>query len=124
MFAWTADSANLAGAAAPIRVTSAVTSSRFFDTLGVPALRGRAYADADGGPGAARVAVISHGLWQRLFGGEASAIGQQIEVDGIRTLVVGVMPASFAFPSPRTDIWLPLPHERLTGEGRGNRSTR
>jgi predicted permease len=72
-----------------------------FDT--VPAL-GRLFGPADR---AARVTVISHGAWQRRFGGDPDVIGREAKMlDGART-VIGVLPAGFAF-SPETDFWLPM----------------
>ena len=85
----------------------AVTHS-LFTVLGVPPAHGRTFlADEDVPGGDTRVAVLSHTLWQRRFGGDPSAIGQSVDLDGITHRVVGVMPRGFDFPS-RTEIWVPL----------------
>ena len=55
-----------------------------------------------------QVAVISHAFWQTHFGGARNAIGSSIEIDHKRAVVIGVMPAGFDFPSPETNIWIPL----------------
>jgi putative ABC transport system permease protein len=89
--------------------TQAVTSE-FFAVLGTPPLLGRPFTTENEVSGRARVAVISHGLWQRRFGGDPHVIGRQLP--GIRADfdIVGVMPPSFAFPPGAvrpTDAWIP-----------------
>ncbi len=70
-----------------------------------PAL-GRALRLDDDRPNAARVVVLSHGVWVRHFGSDASIIGRPIRLDGLVT-VVGVMPEEFDYPRG-TDLWLPV----------------
>jgi predicted permease len=73
-------------------------SGGFFTTLGVPAVLGRTFTPADDGRGGGPdgpVAVISHSLWQRRFGGAASVIGTPITVEGVPFTIVGVTPPSF-----------------------------
>ncbi|ACB75160.1 ABC transporter permease [Opitutus terrae] len=89
-----------------------------------PAL-GRWLDEADDQPGAAPVAVISHGLWLRAFGGDASIVGRTARLDGRPTEIVGVMPADFEFSSPSYagqdyQAWLPLHGEPNDLEQRGN----
>lgn len=79
----------------------------FFDALQIAPTLGRAFAPADGERGAADVAVISHGFWQRWFGGEADVLGRTVTVNGYVTTVVGVMPAGFRFRND-TDLWAPV----------------
>ncbi len=57
----------------------------------------------------APVAVLSHGLWTRRFGADHSILGRTLTLDGVATTVVGVMPASFAYPDARVDVWVPEP---------------
>ena len=59
-------------------------------------------------PGAPRVAILGHGLWQRRFGGDAGAVGRELMLDGAPTLIVGVMPRGFEFPTAGTELWVPL----------------
>ena len=61
--------------------------------------------------------ILSHGLWMRRYGGDPGVLGTSITVDGVAGTVIGIMPASFAFPEPRTDAWLPAPISRATGYG-------
>jgi len=86
-----------------IRVTRATPSLGSVLRLS-PAL-GRWFTEAEGVPGAAPVAVLSHGLWVRRFGSDRSIVGRSIALDGVPTEVIGVMPAQFSFPDSRSDVW-------------------
>jgi predicted permease len=70
-------------------------SGNYYAVLGVPALVGRTLTDADDEPNAAPAVVISHRYWQRRFGGDASVVGRQINLNNIAFTVVGVTPAGF-----------------------------
>lgn len=80
---------------------------------GVRPLVGRWLEEVDSQKGAERVAVISFGLWQRLFGGREDLLGDTVQIDGFGVTVVGIMPQGYEFTGPwlRTsdcDVWLPL----------------
>jgi putative ABC transport system permease protein len=92
----------------PEKVLAATCSSSIFDVVGVGPIAGRAFIADDDVPGARRVAVIGHGLWQRRFGADPAAIGRELILDGMPTLIVGVMPTDFAFPVAGTELWVPL----------------
>ncbi|MBA3849209.1 MAG: permease [Opitutus sp.] len=82
------------------------------EAYGVAPQRGRLIEAADCVPGAARVAIISHKLWQQTFGGDDALLGRSIRVNGVDATVVGIMPAGFEFAAPwmRTEdcqVWLP-----------------
>jgi hypothetical protein len=82
-----------------------------FTLLGVPPLVGRTFQADDYGAGRDRVLVLSHELWQRKFGGDASVVGRQLQLSGESYTVVGVMPPEFQFPpfwSTRAEMWSPL----------------
>jgi len=85
----------------------------FFPTLGVYPVEGRAFTADEGTPGNDRVAIISHGLWQRRFGGDPELVGSSILLDGTPHTLVGVMPPHFWFAVPGRDVWTPL---AFTGE--------
>ena len=92
-------------------------SAGLFRVLGVPPALGREFTadeDREGGPA---VAVLSHQLWARMFGGDVQIVGQSITLRGERFTVVGVMPASF-HPLTPADLWTPLRPSRQ-GEGNG-----
>jgi hypothetical protein len=88
-----------------------------FEVLRVPPALGRAFTAAEGTPGGARVAVLSHALWQRRYGGDPSILGRMIILDGTPREVVGVMPAGFEFPSPVTQLWVPMRIDRTDLSG-------
>jgi putative ABC transport system permease protein len=97
-------SANLLHGDRPERVTVLPVSDRFFAALGVPAAVGRPISQ----PEDVATAVLSHGLWQRAFAGDESVIGRTVQLNNRPYVVIGVMPATFAFPE-RTDVWISLP---------------
>jgi len=88
----------------PERVLAAACSSSIFDVAGVGPIAGRGFLAEDDVAGARRVAVIGHGLWQRRFGADPAAIGRELTRDGVPTLIVGVMPPTFAFPIEGTEL--------------------
>lgn len=104
----TTRNANLTGGAEPEAVPIAVVSPGLFQLLGSPAAQGRTLLPSDEEPGQALAAVLSHRFWHRRFGGDPAAIGTVIRLDDEAYTVVGVMPASFAFPNATPDLWLPL----------------
>ena len=111
--AFTDEQLTLTGGGEPERVDSAVVTWNFFDVLGVRPQAGRGFAREEGEDGRHRVAVISHGLWVRRFGGDPAVVGGGIVVDGRPYQVVGVAPPSFTYPG-RPDVWRPLvftPHQ-------------
>src|ERR1700687_6165713 len=85
----------LTGGALPERVETALISPGAFELLGVKAARGRMIFPDEAKPGQDRVAVLSHGLWQRRFGGDPNVLGNGVTVDGKSYTIVGVAPADF-----------------------------
>ena len=92
-----ADQVNLTGAGQPERVGGVKVSREFFDVLGVSPILGRGFIPSDltAGP----VVVIGEGLWRRRFAGAVDVIGRTVSVNGQTSMVVGVMPGFFRFPS-------------------------
>jgi putative ABC transport system permease protein len=82
-------------------------SGNFFEVLGAGALAGRTFGTGDDYPGAARTVVLSHGFWQRQFGGDPDIVGRVLVFSDTAYTVVGIMPPAFAFPAA-TDVWTPL----------------
>jgi putative ABC transport system permease protein len=98
----------LTGAGEPRHLETAFADSSFFTTLGVAPARGREFIAAEDVHGNDAVAVLSDHLWRADFNADAGIVGRTIDLDGAPTVVVGVMPPSFVFPSPEVDLWLPL----------------
>jgi len=98
--------ANLALVDQAERLDLAMTSANFFSVFGTEPERGRFFITADEQAGHAPVVVVSHGLWQRRFGGDESLVGKPITLDGNSYTVVGIAPPGFQYPD-KTDVWLP-----------------
>jgi putative ABC transport system permease protein len=89
------------------RMRSARVSVNFFPLLGVEPLRGRVFSLDEQRRGDA-VIVISHRMWQQRFGGSANVLGSDLIMDSRKSRIIGVMPATFQYPFPDTQVWEPL----------------
>src|SRR5260370_34580134 len=85
----------LTGGALPERVETALVAPSAFELLGVKPAQGRTFFPDEAQPGHNRVAVLSHGLWQRRFGADPNILGKAVTVDGNSYAIVGVAPADF-----------------------------
>jgi putative ABC transport system permease protein len=100
-------SATLTGQGEAQRVRAVSASANFFEVLGVQAQTGRVMSAADDRPGALPVAVLTDGLWHRLFGGAGNAIGQTLVINSIAFTIVGVLPPGFDMPMVgNSEVWL------------------
>jgi len=98
---------NLVGRGEPERLRGATVMANYLATLGVKPVLGRTISEADDKPGGPSVALISYGLWQKHFGGSASAIDQTLTLDGRTYTIIGVMPPGFDLPAA-ADVWMPM----------------
>ena len=89
-------------------VAGAVVTPGLFPMLGVGAAAGRLFDQAEGRAGSDRVAIVSDRFWRERLGRDPSAIGRPIVLDSERYVVIGVMPATFRFPTAEHDVWLPF----------------
>jgi len=105
--AWRTGRVNVAGAESPVRVTSAIATAEFFTALGVAPVLGRTFSADEDTPNGPAVAVISHGLWQRVFGADPQLVGNRIQIDGAPTTITGVMPPGFDIEDEGVDVWVP-----------------
>jgi predicted permease len=95
----------------PEVVSAGVVTGNYFDVLGVRAALGRTFLpEEDQTPGANAVAVISHGLWQRRFGGELDVMGKSFTLNNQSFTVIGVAPPGFRGTrlSSSPDLWVPI----------------
>jgi putative ABC transport system permease protein len=90
----------------PERFAGATVTWNMFPMLGVQPILGRQFRPDEDTPGAPRVVLLSHGVWQRRYGGDTGIIGRTITVNGDAHTVVGVMPPKFAFPN-QVQLWIP-----------------
>ncbi|HEY9402037.1 MAG TPA: ABC transporter permease [Pyrinomonadaceae bacterium] len=106
----------------PERLPGAAVLGDFYTVLGVEPALGRKFLPEENEEGKHRVVILSHGLWQRSFGGNAGVVGQQIGVNNNQYTVVGVMPPDFQHPNPEArrpvEMWLPLPVSEGMRNGR------
>lgn len=110
----------LTGSGDAERIDGTRVSGSLFSMLGVSPAVGRTFTADDDKPGAALVVLLSHDFWQQRFGGRRDILGQHITLSSQPHIVVGVMPAGFAFPPPvtirtegsipalRAKLWTPL----------------
>ena len=86
-----------------IRVTSATAS--LFPLMRTSPVRGAVFSTVDE---TSNIALISHGLWLRRFGGHEDVLGRPLVLNGTTYSVVGIMPRDFLFPDRETDVWIPF----------------
>ena len=110
-------SANLTGVDPPERIQGMVITANFFDALGVKPLMGRSFTEEENQPGKGPVAILTHKLWQRRFGGDPNILGKAITLGGDVRTVVGVLPEKFAYPV-NAEVYSPIP---ITPQSAANR---
>ena len=104
--AWQAVAVNAGDQPAEHMVAARMTASAF-DVLGAEPLAGRTFRADEDVPGGAPAVVLSEGLWRRRYAADRRAVGQYMDVDGVRRQIVGIMPSSFRFPTAATQLWIP-----------------
>jgi putative ABC transport system permease protein len=99
---------NLTGGYLPERLTGTSVSANWFSVLGAEPTMGRTFQTGEDQPGKDHLVIISHSLWERRFGRDPNMIGRSLTLSGIDRQVIGVMPADFRYPNPKTELWIPL----------------
>src|SRR5918993_821248 len=104
--------ASFTGGQEPELVRAGSATPNLFEVTRTSAMLGRAFTPADTTGGSSDVIVISHGLWQRRFGGDPSIVGRSVQVNGRARTIIGAMPASFKLPNDYsslrpTEAWVP-----------------
>jgi putative ABC transport system permease protein len=113
---------SLTGSGRPEEISGLRVSPSLLAVLRVSPALGRGFQDAD-----QQTVVLSHGLWQRRFGGDPGAIGRNLILNGTSYRVIGVMPAGFRFPpfwAEKAELWVPLVFAPDRANDRGSRSLR
>ncbi|MEM8933662.1 MAG: ABC transporter permease, partial [Acidobacteriota bacterium] len=107
LHAYRVDTMHIAGDGYPERLDGARITPGAFAHLGIRPLHGREFDVRDAEAGAEPVALVSHALWARRFGSDLSVLGRRQRIGGQATVIVGIMPEGFQFPT-RQDVWIPL----------------
>ena len=95
------------GAGEPERVRALAVTAGFFELYGVVPILGRGLLPDEDAPGRDAVAVLTHGFWQRRFGGDPSAVGRTLVLDDRSYTVVGIMPPGLHRHVGDVDLWIP-----------------
>src|SRR5262245_59222311 len=91
-------SANLGGIETPERVRGYQVSPNLLDTVGIKVALGRNFQPDEDHPGKDNVVILTHGLWQRRFGGDPGVVGRTVNVNGVARTIIGVMPLNVIYP--------------------------
>jgi predicted permease len=110
---------NLVGGGEPRRLSIASLTPEVLPLLGVPPALGRVFAST--GHDDDRAVILSHGLWQSQFGGDAGVLGRTVDLNGARYVIIGVMPRTFQFPDGGVHLWTLLTFQPADFEDRRNR---
>ncbi len=110
---------NLTGEGQPQELPGRSVTANLFSVLGVTPEFGRNFQSDDDVPGARHVAILSHGLWLRQFGGDPQILGKEISLNYEKYVVIGVMRRGFQFPDREIEIWVPsqFTKQKLTNFG-------
>jgi len=111
------DELTLTGGGEPERIRVTSVTPTLASVLRVRPAIGRWFKDTEAVVGAPQVAILSYPMWIRQYGGAADVLGRSIVLNGVPTEIVGIMPASFAFPDARIDAWIPQQLSRAMGFG-------
>ena len=111
------------GGVEPEELPAAQMSPGLLTTLGAVPQAGRLFQSEEGRAGSLPVVVVSEKYWRSRLGGDPSALSRSLIINGVPHAVVGVLPASFHFPTQREQMWLPLDPDARPGVGEGAANT-
>ena len=112
MWSYTPANVNLTSTREPERLFLCRVNAGFLKMIGSKPEYGREFSPDEDQPGATRVAMLSHRLWLRSFGGDRAVLGAPIVMDQNTYTVVGVVPAGFDFYGPEMDVYTPIAASR------------
>ena len=118
--AYRSGAVNVSEGTRPERVNAVFATANMFDVLGVRPRMGMPFTAEQDLPNADPVVVLSDALWRRSFGGDASIIGKQVEIQGRKRTVVGVTPPGLDLHDTRPDVWLPMGLDPSNRQNRGS----
>jgi putative ABC transport system permease protein len=101
---WTA---NITGDQTPERVQGFQLTAEILPALGLKPFLGRYFTEEENQANAQRVLLISHGLWQRRFGGRPDILGATVNVNDVPRQVIGILPPELNFP-PGAELIAPM----------------
>ena len=96
-----------AGSSEAQRIQAMTVTPSFFRVLRTQPLRGQLFTEQQGELGQEKAVILTHGFWQRTFGGRDDAIGQDLRLSGEPYRIVGVLPAGFVFLNPDVQLFRP-----------------
>src|SRR5918997_880105 len=117
MGAFAGNAVNLVGGGEPRRLAIAPVTSEVLPLLGVPPVLGRVFQPGEQDE---RTVILSHGLWQSQFGGDAGVLGRTVNLNGAPYTIIGVMPPTFYFPNRDVQLWTALVFRPENFEDRGS----
>jgi putative ABC transport system permease protein len=106
------NTATITGNAAPEQIRTLTVTEGLLPALGISPALGRVFNAVDTASGNPEVILLTHGYWQRKFGGDPNAIGRRMLIDGRATEIIGVLPASFRFLDDKPELVQPLRFDR------------
>src|SRR5438552_3606355 len=109
---WTTDTVTVTGLAEPEEVRCVLVTDGVLSLLGATPAAGRLFTRRDDSPASDQTVVLTAGYWRARFGGDASAIGRRILLDGRPREIIGVLPDSFRFLEQKPSLVLPLRLDR------------
>ena len=113
--AWESTEVSITGRGEPERVEALTVTDTMLPLLRVQPVLGRRFTKDDDAPRSALKVLLTHGYWQRRFGGSGNALGQPLEIDGLPAEIIGVLPPTFKFLGSNPTVLLPMQLDRADG---------
>ena len=119
---WGSSEYNMTGHGDPQHVQGVMVANNFFHTLGITPASGRTFLPSEHKKGATPVALVTYAFWQEQFAGDPSVLGKTVNLDSNVVTIIGVLPATFDFPSVfspglRVDFFVPAYMDEIRSWG-------